>query len=199
MPIKSFRVGELKFWYNNDMDKYSFAVLELPNGGRLGLGCCPGHRLHRPQLSVRSVQGSLKDDLQLIAAWKADVVLTLMEESELLSVDAPIETLAEGLKALGVAWHHAPIRDLQAPDERFETLWADLWPQLDALFQGKGRVFLHCYAGLGRTGTIAALILMQYGQSARNALRLVRAAQPDSVQSFEQEHYLFVGSASLCQ
>jgi protein-tyrosine phosphatase len=113
-----------------------------------------------------------------------------MEETELASVGAPVEMLAEELKALGVAWHHLPICDSQAPDERFETMWVDLWPRLDVLFQKRGRVFIHCYAGLGRTGTVAALILMHYGQSARNALKLVRVARPRSIQSFAQEHYL---------
>jgi protein-tyrosine phosphatase len=134
--------------------------------------------------------GSFKDDLEQIAAWKADVVLSLMEEPELASVGVPIETLANELNALGVAWHHLPIFDLQAPDERFESAWIDLWPRLDALFQRRGRVFVHCYGGLGRAGTVAALILIQYGQNARNALRLVRAVRPGSVRSFEQENYL---------
>jgi hypothetical protein len=172
------------------MDAYHFNELELPNGGWLGLGCCPGHRLTPPPLSVRRSPGSLKDDLKAIAAWKPDAVLSLMEEPELASVGAPVKVLAEELKGHGVAWHHLPICDLGAPDERFETVWVDLWPQLDLLFQNKGRAFIHCYAGLGRTGTVAALILMQYGQSARDALRLVRAARPGSIQSVEQEHYL---------
>ena len=168
---------------------YTFNELELPNGGRLGLGCCPGHRL-TPPLSVQRMPGALKDDLKLIAAWKPDAVLSLMEEPELASVGAPVKVLAEELRGHGVAWHHLPICDLGAPDERFETAWVDLWPRLDVLFQSKGRAFIHCYAGLGRTGTVAALILMQYGQSARDALQVVRAARPGSIQSLEQEHYL---------
>jgi ADP-ribosyl-[dinitrogen reductase] hydrolase len=174
---------------------YTFNELELPNGGRLGLGCCPGHRLTPLPLSVRRMAGSLKDDLKLIAAWKPDAVLSLMEEPELASVGAPVTVLAEELKAHGVAWHHLPICDMGAPDERFEAVWVELWPQLDLLFRNKGRAFIHCYAGLGRTGTVAALILMQYGQNARDALRLVRAARPGSIQSLEQEHYLsLIGS-----
>ena len=51
-------------------------------------------------------------------------------------------------------------------------------------------MFLHCYAGLGRTGTIASLILMQYGLSARDAIRQVRAVRPGSIETLEQEHYL---------
>jgi hypothetical protein len=174
---------------------YTFNELELPNGGRLGLGCCPGHRLTPPPLSVRRSPGTLKADLKAIAAWKPDVMLSLMEEPELASVGAPVTMLAEELNGHGVAWHHLPICDLGAPDERFETVWVELWPRLDLLFQNKGRAFIHCYAGLGRTGTVAALILMQYGQSAGDALKLVRAARPGSIQSFEQEHYLSISGA----
>jgi ADP-ribosyl-[dinitrogen reductase] hydrolase len=174
------------------MITYRFNELELPNGGRLGLGCCPGHRLNPSPLAVVRQPGSLKDDLKTIAAWEPHVVLSLMEEPELASVGAPVKELAEELQAHGIDWQHLPIRDLGAPDERFETAWADLWPRLDLLFRRRGRVFIHCYAGLGRTGTVASLILMQYGFSARDALRAVRAARPGSIQSLEQEHYLSI-------
>jgi ADP-ribosyl-[dinitrogen reductase] hydrolase len=135
---------------------------------------------------------SLKEDLKLIAAWKPHAVLSLMEEDELKEVGTPVHLLAEELKAHGVDWLHLPICDLGAPDERFETAWVELWPRLDRELRQGGRFFIHCYAGLGRTGTVAALILMQYGLGARDALRAVRAARPGSVQSMEQEHYLSV-------
>ena len=169
---------------------YTFNELELPNGGRLGLGCCPGHRLTPPPLSVMRNPGSLKDDLKAIALWKPHAVLSLMEEPELARVGAPVKVLAEELQGHGVAWHHLPICDLGAPDDRFEAVWVDLWPNLDLLLRDRGRIFIHCYAGLGRTGTVASLILMQYGFNASDALRAVRAARPGAIQSTEQEHYL---------
>lgn len=172
------------------MQHYKFHELALPNGGRLGLGCCPGCRLNPSPLSVVKHPGTIKDDLRLIAAWKPHAVLSLMEEHELADVGAPVKLLAEELKAHGVDWLHLPICDLGAPDERFETVWIGLWPRLDRELRQGGRIFIHCYAGLGRTGTVAALILMQYGLAARDALRAVRAARPGSVQSTEQEHYL---------
>ncbi|HET6159800.1 MAG TPA: dual specificity protein phosphatase family protein [Dongiaceae bacterium] len=172
--------------------QYTFNELELPNGGRLGLGCCPGHRLRLLPLGLVRRTESIRDDLKLIAAWKPHAVLSLMEEHELAGAGAPIHLLAEELQDHGVDWLHLPIPDMCAPDERFETAWVDLWPRLDSELQQGGRVFIHCYAGLGRTGTVAALILMQYGLSARDAMRQVRAARPGSVQSLEQEYYLSV-------
>ena len=184
-PGFSFAVG----CYDGAM-QYTFNELELPNGGRLGLGCCPGHRLRLLPLGLVHTVDKVRDDLKLIAAWKPHAVLSLMEEDELTEAGAPVHLLAAELQAQGVDWLHLPICDMMAPDQRFETAWIDLWPRLDRELRQRGRVFIHCYAGLGRTGTVASLILMNYGLSARDAIQQVRAARPGSVQSFEQEHYL---------
>ncbi|WP_119304194.1 phosphatase domain-containing protein [Dongia deserti] len=169
---------------------YTFNELKLPNGGRLGLGCCPGHRLRLSPLGLVRAPESLRDDLKAIAEWKPHAMLSLMEEHELTEAGAPVHLLAEALAEHSVEWLHLPICDMMAPDHRFETAWVDLWPRLDRRLQEGGRVFIHCYAGLGRTGTVASLILMQYGFSARDAIQQVRGARPGSIQSFEQEHYL---------
>ena len=174
--------------------QYTFNELELPNGGRLGLGCCPGHRLRLSPLGLVRAPESFKDDIKLIAAWQPDAVLSLMEEHELIQAGAPVHLLADELAGHAIEWLHLPICDMMAPDTRFETAWVELWPRLDRKFQERGRVFIHCYAGLGRTGTVASLILMQYGFSARDAIQQVRAARPGSIQSFEQEHYLSIFS-----
>ncbi len=171
---------------------YSFNELQLPNGGRLGLGCCPGHRLRLSPLGLVRMQERIKDDLGLIAAWKPHAVVSLMEEHELAGAGAPVHVLAEELARHKVEWLHLPIVDMMAPDHRFETAWVEVWPRLDQTLQSSGRVFIHCYAGLGRTGTVAGLILMQYGLSAQEAMRQVREARPGSIQSFEQEQYLSV-------
>lgn len=167
---------------------YEFNELPLPNGGRLGLGCCPGHRL--TSVAVVPRRASLNADLDRIAAWKPHMVLTLMEEDELAYVGVTTKALSEAFAEHGVGWLHLPIPNLEPPDHRFEKAWVDLWPKLDiALGQG-ARLFLHCYAGLGRTGTVASLILMNYGLSARDAIRTVRAARPGSIETMGQEHYL---------
>lgn len=171
-----------------DLMDYRFSELPLPNGGRLGLGCCPGHRL--TPMAVVPRRGSLTADLKRIAAWKPHLVLTLMEEDELAYVGAPAELLAREFAALGVGWRHLPIPNLEPPDHRFETAWVDLWPKLDAAFGQGERLFLHCYAGLGRTGTVASLILMKYGMAPMAAIRTVRAVRPGSVETPTQERYL---------
>lgn len=170
------------------MVRYSFNELELPAGGRLGLGCCPGHRLTAN--AVIRGPGGFRDDLAVIAAWKPSLMLSLMEEEELANAGVPIPALARELAALEIDWLHLPVPNFRAPDQRFEAAWLDLWPRLDRELRQGGSVFLHCYAGLGRTGTVASLILMQHGVSAHDAIRQVRAVRPGSIETLEQEHYL---------
>ncbi len=101
-----------------------------------------------------------------------------MEEPELASVGAPVKVLAKELKGHGVAWHApADLRPRALRTSGSRRRGCNLWPRLDVLFQSKGRAFIHCYAGLGRTGTVAALILMQYGQE-RTRCAQAGSAQP---------------------
>jgi atypical dual specificity phosphatase len=59
----------------------------------------------------------------------------------------------------------------------------------DCLRQGEV-VAVHCRAGLGRTGTVLAAYLVWEGNSAMDALELVRKVEPRWVQSEEQVNFL---------
>lgn len=170
------------------MAKYAFSVLQLPCGGMLGLGCCPGHRLK--QMSVVPQKDSLSDDLARIVAWRPHMVLTLMEDRELTRAGISSEALLKAFARDSILWRHLPIENLEAPGEEFEAVWPSLWPDLDRELRQGSRLFLHCYAGLGRTGMIASLILTNYGLSARDAMCAVRAARPGAIESLSQERFL---------
>jgi protein-tyrosine phosphatase len=85
---------------------------------------------------------------------------------------------------------HMPIEDTQHPSPAFDLAWqkhkADIHARLD-----RGEIIaIHCHAGLGRTGTIAAKILIERGFTAENAIALIRQTRPGSIETKAQELYL---------
>lgn len=49
---------------------------------------------------------------------------------------------------------------------------------------------VHCEGGIGRTGTLLAVILMHGGLSARAAMRTVKAVMPPALENMEQVEFL---------
>ena len=154
--------------------------------GLLGLTLCPGKQ-------GDSVHGApwardLDADLDAVADWGAAAVVTLLEDDEIEHLGAT--GLADGVRARGMAWHHLPVRDVDVPGEDAMQSWRGLAPQLHRILEGGGRVLVHCRGGLGRAGTIAALILTERAWSAKAAIDAVRAARPGAVETPEQERWI---------
>ncbi len=82
-------------------------------------------------------------------------------------------------------WHF-PIVDMSAPTPRAcAMLCHELISDMHAT-----PVLIHCRAGLGRTGTIAAACLITLGHTAEQALARVRGICPLYVQSDAQARFL---------
>lgn len=68
-----------------------------------------------------------------------------------------------------------PIADLHAPDA---AAMAPLLDDLRARLDAGGTLVVHCGAGIGRAGTVAAALLIGHGASLDDALATVRASRP---------------------
>ncbi|MDH6216247.1 protein-tyrosine phosphatase family protein [Streptomyces pseudovenezuelae] len=110
---------------------------------------------------------------------------------DLRAEDLSAAQLAEPGKA-GLDVVRLPVRDGQTPrPEQVRRL-------LDVAAQAPGRVFVHCGAGVGRTGTMAAAYLVRTGErSPEEAVRRNLAVGPPSI---EQIYYaLSLGTGRLEQ
>lgn len=103
----------------------------------------------------------------------ASVVVCLNEENELAHRYDEYVAWLKANAATGKA-HWYPIHDMHAPSlDDLVALIAQLRTRLDS---GDG-IVVHCGAGIGRAGTIAAAILISHGMAVDEALTHLRASR----------------------
>ena len=152
-------------------------------GGRIGLCACPGLSGF---LGARARK--LEDDLRAIREWGAEGLVTLLETEELNMLE--IRHMPLSAKHHGLWWRHLPIADMCAPDDSFDAEWITQGEYLRRCLGRGGRFVVHCWAGLGRTGTVAARLLVEFGLEPSRAIDQVREARPGAIQSLAQEIYV---------
>jgi protein-tyrosine phosphatase len=164
--------------------------VEIPGiNGMIGMTVCPGKEEYAGLgIPPGPWKRDLDLDLQAIRDWGARALVSLIEGHEFDLLGVP--DLPAKVRALGIIWIHLPIVDLEVPDWRFEEKWEKAGTKLSSILGNGGRIVLHCRAGLGRTGTIAARLLVEFGITPREAIAKVRQARPGAIQTLEQEKYV---------
>lgn len=161
--------------------------VEVPRvAGLLGLCSYPGAA--RGAVPRHAPSSALEADVATIRDFGASGVVSLVEERELVMLG--LETLPLALRRAGLWWKHMPISDMGVPDALFEARWTNESGELHQTLAHGGHVVLHCWAGLGRTGTIAARLLVEHGMEPAAAILRVRDARPGAIQTRRQEKYV---------
>ncbi len=76
------------------------------------------------------------------------------------------------LKGAGVDYQRFPIVDNAVPADARQM--AQILDAVDAALAANRKVYMHCQAGVGRTGMVVACWLQQHGRTPRESLREVR-------------------------
>jgi hypothetical protein len=150
-----------------------------PWHGRIGITFCPGK--HDDAASTGAWARDLSADLDVIAAWGARLVLTLVEPAELVALKVP--HLGAEIRRLGLDWRHLPIADYAVPTEAFEEQWETHGREIRALLRSGADVLVHCKGGLGRAGMIAARLLVELGVAPEQAIKDVRCAREGAIET----------------
>ena len=122
----------------------------------------------------------LEDDLKLAHAKGIRAIATLTED--------PLD--ARAIAASGIANAHWPVVDFDIPtiDQA-----AQFCAWVDEQIAAERPVAVHCYAGLGRTGTmIACWLVREPGTTTEQVLRTIRRIEPGFVQTAQQEAFVAV-------
>jgi protein-tyrosine phosphatase len=154
-----------------------------PCTGIIGMTICPGKTD-----AARRWKRDIGMDLDDIKAWGASIVVTLIEDHEFRLL--AVEDMERQVQNHAMKWLHLPITDVSVPDQRFDDAWKTAGTEIHRLLNVGERILVHCRGGLGRTGLVAALILVERGVQPKEALRQIRAARPHAIETREQEAYV---------
>ena len=157
-------------------------VRASPHHGRIGITFCPGKHDH--VASTGSWARDLGVDLDVIGAWGAKLVLTLLEPAELKLLKVP--QLGHEIEKRGIAWRHLPIGDYSVPDDAFERQWLTQGHKIRDMLRRGDDILVHCKGGLGRAGMIAARLLVELGMDPEAAIKSVRGARKGAIETPSQ-------------
>jgi ADP-ribosyl-[dinitrogen reductase] hydrolase len=156
--------------------------------GVLGLTFCPGKK--QPNALTGAWYRDLTLDLAAVKNWGATGVITLVTNDELHELQVP--DLGDAVGALGMKWWHLPMPDMGVPEAETADRWREyVGGEVRAHLRRGDKRLVHCKGGLGRTGLLAAQILVEFGIRPRDAILQTRAARSGAIENAAQEAHVY--------
>lgn len=136
-----------------------------------------------------------KEDLKLIKSMGCRAIVCLATEREIAPFWGGILAYESSVISEGMEFYFLPVEPGQAPELK-EMI--DLLNWISSRAARSRPVAVHCFAGIGRAGTIAAAYLIfSRGMTARAAIDYVRRIRPNAVESWKQEEALMQLNSAL--
>lgn len=160
--------------------------LVAPLGGKIAMTHCPGR--NTVDARGRQWQRILSDDMAAIHSANISTVVSLISLSEMKKLgvpDLPAQVVQHRLQ-----WLHLAIEDFGTPDLNALESWQQIKESVLAALARHETVLLHCAAGLGRTGMMAACLLVACGQTPTSAIEQVRTARPGTIETDAQAAFI---------
>jgi protein-tyrosine phosphatase len=116
--------------------------------------------------------GWLGDDMRGLAAAGVGVLVSLLTDDEMAELGLTAQ--AETARSAGLEFHRLPTPDRHVPDRGLGLALAD---RLKAHLKLGTGVAIHCRYGIGRSSTLAAMVMVAEGTQPEQALALISAAR----------------------
>ena len=164
------------------------AILDCPGGGRIVTMGFPGLAVSVDGTSYLEPErlNATLDDLE---SNKTSVLVALAETKEF--GEEHWSGVTDALSARNIQLGHMPIEDFAAPDDDFMHAWTKRSLDFHALLDQDLALGLTCHYGAGRSGTIAAYVLIERGLTPQQAITQVRGGFDKSIESVVQVDWLY--------
>jgi hypothetical protein len=146
----------------------------------------PGRFMAGEYPAVRYWEDRTRSKLHSLLDAGVRVFIDLTRPNELTPYEPVLKELSGWLN-LPTEYYRHPIRDLSIPTPAEMTAILD---RIDAALAAEKCVYVHCWGGIGRTGTVVGCHLVRRGstgEQALAALRDLRRAVPDARPSPESD------------
>lgn len=147
------------------------------DSGALVLTPCPGTK-----------EVDLETALTQLKQQGVGAIVTALDTQELASKG--VSELGEKAQQLGMQWFQIEIEDDCAPGAEFMAKWQQASPALHQVIDNGGKVAMHCMGGSGRTGLLAAHLLLEKEWQLDDIVREVQALRPGAFTKPVQVDYI---------
>lgn len=123
---------------------------------------------------------SLVESVDTLKQAGASGLITLMTDAELAENGAA--NLGQACHESGLYWYLLPIADDAVPAEDFQRAWLQHTDEIMQRLRAGQTLAIHCKGGSGRTGLIAAQIVLAAGGELNTTIAAVQALRPRALQ-----------------
>ena len=153
--------------------------------GKIFLTCFPGRNGEK----ISFEENIFIKELNNFSSQNSSTIVTLVEDKEIANL-CDKKFFVRKIYLHNLKWIHIPIVDLKAPNHKFMDKWQTTKVLLkNDLIEGKN-IVLHCMGGKGRSGTIAAILLIEFGEKHKEAIEIVREKRKGAIETKEQEDFI---------